>query len=219
MIDPTKLKINKLRKVPKGGIAIECNGIDESKEVHKVANEKMSDKYVITVPELKNPKVKITDINQELNEDELVSALREQNDFLKNSEMKVINSFKTKRNNFTAIIELDAVSFEECMKIKRVKVIWSNCKVIEDLNVFRCFKCNGYNHKSTNCTNSQSCKRCAGKHDFSKCDVERETCVNCVVANEKYNLKLNVNHAAYSEKCAVYIKRIEAERRKVKYSK
>lgn len=217
-IDPTTIKFSKLKKMPNGCLAIECVDLSESEAVKELVSERMSDKYDVTIPELKKPRVKILGINDELEATELTSALKSQNSFLEESEMTVINFFKNQRKSFTAVVELDPAAFEECMRIKKVKILWSSCHLVEDLNVFRCFKCHGFNHKLINCTNKITCKKCAGSHDFSQCTSDREICVNCKVANEKFNLRLNVNHAVTSEKCSVYKKRREAERRKIKYS-
>lgn len=103
----------------------------------------MSENYVVSMPDLKNPRFKIIGIEHEMNEDELLKAIKSQNNWLANGDIKVINLFKTKRNNYTAIIELDPESFEKCMKARKLKIMWSCCTVGEDLNVFQCFKCNG----------------------------------------------------------------------------
>lgn len=172
----------------------------------------------MTLPELKKPRIKIVGIEEELSDEEILKALKSQNEYLANSEMKVCNMFKTKRKNFTSIVEIDSNSFEKCMETKRVKIMWSNCLVCEDLNVFRCYNCNGYNHKKAHCTNPQTCRRCAMNHEYKVCNANMELCVNCKTANEKFNLRLNTNHQANSDKCTVYLKKVEAERRKIKYS-
>lgn len=217
-IDPTKVNIKSLKKMPKGGILIECVDLSEKREVEKIMTEKMSDNYEVVVPNLTNPRVKIVGINEEMEESELIKALKSQNDFLKGSDIKIVHFFGTRRKDFTAIVELDAQAFERCMSNKKVKVMWSRCNVMEDINVFRCFKCNGFNHKGDKCKNKQSCKKCAGNHDFHQCKSKKVECVNCKYANEKYNLKLNINHSVTSDDCAVYLRRVETERRKVKYS-
>lgn len=218
VIDPTAINFGNVRKFPKGGIAIECNNAKDSSELVKLVNEKMSEKYEVTMPELKNPKVKIIGMDNELTEDELVNVMKRQNEWLANAEIKVLNIYKTKSNKWCAILELNPENFEQCMQWKKVKVMWTACRIVEDLNVFRCFKCNGYNHKQINCTNKVTCKVCALNHHSSVCKSKKEECVNCKVANDKFKLKLNTNHTATSEKCAVYKRKIEAERRKVKYS-
>lgn len=178
----------------------------------------MGENYVVSVPDLKKPRVKITGVDQGVKEDDLIVGLKRQNERLANGEFKLMNMFKTKRNDATAIIELDAVSFEHCMKARKVKFGWSICSIGEDLNVFRCFKCNGYNHKHNQCTNKLACQRCAQNHDHRVCKSRTEVCVNCKIANEKYNVRLNTNHAATSDRCPVYLKKVDAERRKIKYS-
>lgn len=219
MIDPTKVKVNSLKKLPNGCLAIECTDVIESERVKKLICERMSDKYEVLTPELKRPRIKILNVTDELSNVELIDTLKAQNEFLENGELTVINFFQNRNKTYTAIVELDPISFESCMRIKKIKILWTICNVVEDLNIFRCYKCNGYNHKQKNCTNALTCKRCGDNHNFAQCTSETENCVNCKTANEKYNLRMNVNHAVTSEKCAVYKKRMEAERRKIKYSR
>lgn len=73
----------------------------------------------------------------------------------------MIKVYKTKNNKWCAIVELNPESFEKCMDSKRLKVRWTVCRVTQELNVFQCFKCNGYNHKQINCTNKVTCRFCA----------------------------------------------------------
>lgn len=218
IIDPTKVNINNLRRMPSGGVAIEFVDVLKSKEMEEVVKENLGKNYEVTVPELKNPRIKIIGINEELTDDVLKNALESQNEFLKDKDMKIIKVFKTKRDDFTAIVELDAKTFEQCMKNKAVKVLWSRCNVFEDINVFRCFKCNGFNHKMANCKNDKSCQRCAENHDFQQCNSRVVACINCKSANRRHNLKLNENHVVTSEECTIYRRRVDAERRKTKYS-
>lgn len=217
-IDPTRINIGNLRKFPKGGIAIECKNVKDSSEVAKIVNEKMSDKYEVSMPELRNPRARIMGMDNELSEDELVKVIKRQNEHLADANMKVISIYNTKVNKWCAIIEFNSESFEKCMEINKLKVMWTLCRVTEDINVYRCFKCNGYNHKQSNCTNKVTCRLCAMNHHHSVCKSKKEECVNCKVSNDKLGLKLNTNHNATSEKCSVYKKRVETERRKIKYN-
>ncbi len=91
------------------------------------------------------------------------------------------------------------------------------CRLSEDLNVFRYFKCNAYNHKQSNCINKLSCKVCAGKHHSAMCRAKIEMCVNGKTANDKFGVKLKTNHTETSERCSVYVKKLEAVRRQIKY--
>lgn len=217
-IDPKMVKFQNIRKFPRGGLAIECGNIVESQEVEKIVSEKMGEKYEVSVPNLRKPRVKIIGIENELSVDDLVETIKSQNEWLMNDDIKVINLFKTKIDNYSAIVELEPDAFEKCMKAKRIKIKWTMCRLYEDLNVFRCFKCNGYNHKQVNCTNKLSCKVCAGNHHSSVCRAKTEMCVNCKTANDKFGVKLRTNHAANSDKCSIYVKKLETVRRQIKYS-
>ncbi|KAJ6649282.1 Neuronal acetylcholine receptor subunit alpha-7 [Pseudolycoriella hygida] len=142
MMDPTKINVNKWKKLPKGCLAIECVDATETEKVKNLVHETMSEKYVVSVPDLKNPRIKITGITDQLSDDELVNTLKQQNIFLANSEIKVINMFETKSNERkTAILEVDSKSFEECVSSAMdittstltALIIWH----VEDVQPFR----------------------------------------------------------------------------------
>lgn len=56
-------------------------------------------------------------------------------------------------------------------------------------------------------------------YDFKLCESNTFKCVNCKVANEKFNLNLNENHKVTSVKCAVFNKKTKAMKGKVQFSK
>lgn len=104
------------------------------------------------------------------------------------------------------------------MEQKYLLIGWGSCIVEEYVNVNRCFKCCGYNHKSTVCKNKQACIKCGDEHKMKDCKSEINKCVNCSIVNNKWKLKLDTNHQANSNLCSVYKKKLEAERKRIKYN-
>lgn len=83
---------------------------------------------------------------------------------------------------------------------KFVYIGWQRCRVYEDYNINRCFKCNSYGHSAKKCRNEEICSYCAGNHGGKDCpDRNIKKCCNCMKANEKYKTKLNINHYTFDE--------------------
>jgi hypothetical protein len=89
------------------------------------------------------------------------------------------------------------------------------------------YKCQGYNHTSADCSKDKNmikCKFCNQNHHFKECNKKLNPlcCPNCSSKNEKVrsgdrNIDiplLDVNHAAHTNKCSLYLKEIEAANRK-----
>ena len=85
----------------------------------------------------------------------------------------------------------------------------SRLNVQERFYVQQCFKCQGYNHVSKDCTSDISvCKRCGGDHDVMKCGAPRtKFCVNC---NQSAEHKANATtHFGGDHKCPVRLSIID----------
>lgn len=178
-INPNQVKVNRFRKGPKGGIAIICENESDSNEVKKIASDKLGDKYSIETPLKMNKKLKVVGINDELNSEEIIEAIKSQNDFLVNPEIKIARSYTAKHSKtLSAIVEMDIDTYDKCLEVGYIKIMWSLCKVFAYSGVYRCFKCQGYNHKIANCKNKLSCIKCAGEHSSKNCDSEMIECVN-----------------------------------------
>lgn len=219
-IDPNQVQVNCIRKGPKGGLAVVCENQSESDKLEKIAIDKLGENYIIEPQKDQFVMLKIIDIGEELSEEEMISALKKQNSHITDRQIKVLKSYKVNSSkSFSAIIEVNSETADMLLESGFVKIMFSRCRVFEYVNLRRCFKCQGYNHKASDCKNNRACKKCAGDHDLKECKSNGVQCVNCKVANEKFNLNLNVNHGVSSMKCTVFNKKIKAINGKVNFSK
>lgn len=101
------------------------------------------------------------------------------------------------------------------MEAEKLFINWDSCKVFEQINVTRCFKCLGFNHFSKDCTKDVICSICAGNHQSSVCKSDVQKCVNCNWHNEKLHMQLSTNHNAFSKDCEVLQRKYAQEKRKV----
>ena len=62
----------------------------------------------------------------------------------------------------------------------------SKLNVEERFHLQQCYKCQGFNHVSKDCTSEVSvCKRCGGDHDVKQCEAtSTKLCVNCNNSSE-----------------------------------
>lgn len=163
----------------------------------------------------------ITGMSFEKNNEDLLECLKKQNKCIEQGEIKILKQYAVQKNNktyYNAILEVDEEHFSSALKIEKVSIGWEKCKVYDGVDVTRCFKCKGYNHKSLECKNEETCSRCFGKHKTSECkDDLKNKCINCIRANEKFNLGLYDSHVYTSKQCPVYIRHLTAKKIKIGY--
>lgn len=221
MIDPKEIPIHSVRNISNGAVLLTCSNNKSVEEITRKTHEKLGDKYSVSVPKPIKPKIKIVGLSEEISEDEIVEHIRAQNDFIKNGEIKVLHTYFRNIGNYrrgSVIIEVDGENFENIIRAQRINIGWNRCVVYEYLNVKICYKCNGYNHKSTVCTRQKTCRKCGGEHDLKECNEQLVNCINCITINKSLKFNFDVNHYAGSRECNVLQRKLSVERSKTKYN-
>lgn len=218
-IDPKSIRICNIRNIPKGGIAINCSSKEEMNKLKDVAVQKMGEKYNVRIPDDMKLKIKITGMSENLSDEELIENITVQNEFMKNGKVKVVKIYENIRNkSFEAIIEVNKDDYNKLLDEQNINIGWSRCKVYEYVNVSRCFKCCGYNHRSAVCKNNLTCIKCGGNHFIKDCKASTSVCINCKIAVDKFKIKLDIFHQANSSKCPVLIKKLDDARKRAKFN-
>ena len=118
---------------------------------------------------------------------------------------------------YNAIFEVDAITYHKILEQGKLLCNWDSCRVFDGLDVLRCFKCCGYNHKGIDCQQKEeTCPRCAGSHSVKQCESSALKCANC--AQLKNSDPTTINHAAWSEKCPVFQVMKNKKRKTIDYS-
>lgn len=207
--------VRRTRNCPEGAIKIKCRTKNEL-DIMVTSMEStaaMAGKYTTEVEKLNKPRLKVVQIEKDYSPEELKSLILKQNNLQCDPDgLKVVYMQKIiAKNTFTAYLEVSASLYTEIMveRDMRIFVGWQRCRVYNDLNLRRCWKCGGYGHTGKNCKNEQHCQLCAGAHDTKSCEnKEVEKCVNCIKANEQYNADRPIDHCALDErKCETYLDR------------
>lgn len=168
---------------------------------------------------LKKPKIKIVGMYDDWDDEMLIKKLKEQNHFMANSDLKIVQKFKGLRGSYNVVLEVSDNSFTKILEAGTVRIHFENCRVLEDINIYRCYKCCGYNHKARDCSSLYICKYCAGNHDSRTCTSEYVVCINCKKAAEISNMNLDVNHTAFDNSCVIYKRKLEVARQRIDYRK
>lgn len=215
--------VNGLRNLNDGAILIECNNNDNMNTIQCEASATMPE-YEMKEIQRKKPKIKIVNISEEFSHEDLIEQMRNQNDYISESdEMKVIKIIKKQRNTreytfFTAIIETNGDLFEKLIRAGHVAIGWERCKIYECVSVQRCYKCLGFNHRSNECKNEITCSKCAGNHSHTNCRAIHLACINCININDNTNIAVNTEHGAFSKECVAFQKQIERKRERIEYN-
>lgn len=221
-INPTDLKIGikNLTSTKKGTIIVKCTNKEDMEKLKTAAENSLRDKYIVEAPKLKAPRIKITGYTGMKSEEEIEKYIRNQNSWVDTEDnIKITYVRKDNRKSQSTIFaECSAGLYYKMMKYGRVCIGWERCPVYEDLNITRCFNCQGYYHKSAKCNQKTICGNCGNEHETSSCQTQEKKCNNCATANTKYNKQYNVGHAVMDPDCPSTRYHIEVMRSKINYS-
>lgn len=125
--------------------------------------EVLSDKYKIEEAKLKNPKIIVVGVEEDvvaLENEDILNKIINQNDFEDcGDKIKILAKYtkKNRKNIRSIILEAEASTFKQLMRFDQLNVGWRKCNIYEHVNVRRCMKCADYNHIYKDCPNEQSC--------------------------------------------------------------
>lgn len=224
VMNPLELQvgITQFKDVKDGGVLIKCKTKTELDKIKNSVDKKLKAKYDIKSPEKKNPRIKIVDIEENLQNEELEEIITKQNMFMQHegSLFKVV-VVKKMKSRYMCIAECDPTTFKNIMsnKDQRLFVNFSYCRVFEHFSLFRCYKCGVYDHKAEECQNVSTCLICM-KTDHVTKDCTRETtcCVNCTKSNNELKTTFNTSHSLFDHCCPIYIRKIQNQKTKIKTS-
>lgn len=154
-----------------------------------------------------------------MEENELLNCIKKQNAYLchENMDVKVVTVRKMIKR-YMAILECDPTTHAKILEEGSLCIGWTpSCRVFDYVRVFRCFKCGGFNHKAEECK-TEVCGKCGlSGHNKENCKNNILNCANCIEANKKLSLDLDVNHSSFDmNKCTVLQKKINIEKHKIR---
>jgi hypothetical protein len=218
-IDPSKIHVNDLRNVSNGGVVIRCNNSANVVECKKMIEKELGNSYEVSVPEPKKPTLKIVGLTELFEKDDLIEKIKSQNDFISENAFIEVTDISRRKSIITAIIKTDGETFQKLIERERIYVGWDRCRLYEHFYFQQCFNCAGFHHLAKDCKNNVSCPRCAGSHPLKECSATVNQCSNCITVNRDLKLNIPTDHPAWSRECSVFLRKVSAQRQKIKYSK
>lgn len=225
MLNPAELNIGikKVRSTKSGDILIKCPTKIEGEKLKDAAANQLADNYIVETMTKRLPRLKVVGVdknNISCDLEEIEQSLRKQNKWIGDDgglKVTYVKTFGGKNSHATVYLECSANLYHEAMNRKKMYLGWQRCPVYEELSIQRCFACQGYFHKNSNCGNPLACVTCGGPHDVSECPEAEKKCRNCVLANNKYRTKYDTHHAADDNNCPTYQYHISCLRSKIDY--
>jgi hypothetical protein len=117
------------------------------------------------VQELKNPRLIMYNIPEDITLENATKTKREKNSELQLEQRDFIAKFiyRTKRNARNLVIGVNSHTRKQILNT-RIKTGWVICKVDDYIHVNKCSKCSRYNHRLAHCRGEEKCPLCTGKH-------------------------------------------------------
>lgn len=215
-------KVSNTRNIRNGAVVLSCDDVNETVKVKQAIEQKLGANYDINLPVIKKPRLRITNIDENISNDQIIDELKKRNKEIESFDIKLIAVLnKSHRGNTfnDIVVEIDGTTHCKLLSIKKLYLPWRECIVFDHLYLKRCFKCCGYSHTSIDCKKQQICSRCGSNtHNYNNCTARTNTCINCKSSNDKYKTKLNVNHHAFSEHCAITQRRKTNIKNRIEYN-
>ncbi|KAJ3639108.1 hypothetical protein Zmor_004171 [Zophobas morio] len=208
----------------RGGVLIESYNDGQRRKIGELLKKDTRIEY----REVKNiePVVQLSGVEKGYTDPELIDEIHKQNPFLMNTigiegwraGTKILSRRDCRNRNKQNILMQVRPLFLKAIEANNGKIILDLLSIFaeERLRVAVCHRCAQYGHVQKYCVeqNMIKCPKCAGNHLLSDCTSSVKKCPNCA----RYGNRDNEPHAATDAECPFYKKRLEIERRKIKYS-
>jgi hypothetical protein len=159
-INPTEIKvgINTFKSLKNGKVLIETNSKEEIKVLEKDINSKREGQLEANILKLRNPRLVIFNIPEDISTGNLEDTLIAQNPDLnlKKGDINARFSYVTKKQIRNLVMEVRAQTRKLLLQ-KKVKLGWLLGKIEDYLVANRCFKCSRFNHRFRDCRREETC--------------------------------------------------------------
>lgn len=215
VVNPTDCLVSGVREINGGGLIVQCIDNKAKEKVQQKISDNIGEDYNLEKSKNKSDfkrRFKVIGMSDNISEQRLIECITKQNDICKDKVFNVVKIYinpNNRQESYSAIIETDGGTYEDILRQRKLNIEWDSCYVFEYVNILRCYKCLGFNHKAINCINRLACSKCAGNHNVKECNSNVLKCVNCCDLVQKNLIKTDVHHDAFSRQCPAYIKHFE----------
>lgn len=206
-----EIKITSVKNKSPNMITVKCADPIEANKLEDKMKIKYPNDITVSNIETKQPQLKITNINTELEGQELLLHIEKQNYWIPSGKLTIIRKYEIttpnrKYNNI--IVSCDIEVFKKILDIGFILFGFNQCRVFEHINYLQCHNCWKYGHTQFNCKHKKVCKICGKEHDHTTCTEERHTCNNCNNYNLQHGTSININHKITDDRCHIRKERL-----------
>lgn len=208
---PSDVKIKKLSRKGDNFLSIQCLNAEEAEKLETAVTAKFAEKVTVAMPSTRPPQLKIVNLPNDITEEDLVINIKRYNYWLAEANITYNRHYKIdtgKRRYTVAIVDIDLISFKQCLFNGSILYRFTDCKVYEYVHLSQCSKCLRFGHFASSCTFSIRCRNCGKTHPLSECTSDSLACANCIRANKNSSNKCRVDHKATSDLCPSREKRV-----------
>jgi len=201
-------------------VLIETNSIEEIEALEKDINTKCKSKLEANAHKLRNPRLVIINIPEEITLGNLEDTLRAQNTDvnLKQGDINTKFCYETRKHTRNLVIEVSA-PIRKLLLHKKIKLGWQICKIEDYVVATRCYKCSRFNHRARDCR-EETCPLCAGNHKLKECTTNPQVyeCINCLCYKKHYqDTPICVSHTSLDKNCPSLHAILDKQRKNTDY--
>jgi len=165
-INPTAMKVGvkSFKSLKYGRVFIETGTSAEATLLGSSMSDKRGNDLEVTAPKLRNPRMVIYNVPQDINVENVEETIMTQNPELgsKQGDIAAKFTFSTKRERINMVIEVCSRTRKKLLHTK-LKLGWLICSTNDYLVARRCFKCSHFNHRHQDCRGGETCPLRAGE--------------------------------------------------------
>ena len=188
-----------IRKTMKGDLLIELkNQADKKAESFQSVLEGAVGEMAVIQPKSHNVTIVCKDLDEITTPEEICAALHKECGIQNLEKISVKSMIKTRSGTQIALVCLRAQEAKAALKLGKIRIGWSICRLREYSLIPRCFRCFNLGHMARKCCNptdrSSLCTRCGTGGHVAKICTNAPKCMLC-----------KGDHSILSTKCPKYL--------------
>lgn len=203
----------------KGGVLVQCENVNSLNILKQKLKDNFGSKYNVNEPKLLNPRIRINNVDLNMDDETIVKDILLHNRELENSKIKIVTKLKRKFSQ-NVVIEVQPATRNIMNKKGHLYIGWKKCYIQDHCHVIRCYRCSRFGHSKKDCKNVKlCCYKCSGEHEFINCDSNVRKCINCVNYNNnsKDGNAIPTDHWASDENCPIYCNKLTILKNRTNY--
>lgn len=211
-VDTSKMgvKIKKAMKTKEGDLKIIVHSKEGAQRLKEEIEQQKEKKYEIGIKSIGREKtIIITDLDETTTKEDIRIAIKETGIEIKEDKIEDIR--RNRMDKYTTSIRVAKTEAEGLIKRKKMKIGWSNGRIIEKIEPLRCNNCLRFGHKRIECeetrTEGRKCLKCREEgHTAKECSKTKKICTECG----------QEGHWSESMKCEKYREEVKKERNRLR---